>query len=301
MLVTTKKQIMQDRAIDFVLYTGLLIIFVLMIYPFLNVLAISLNEPMDTIRGNIFIIPRKFTLFTYSQVLFDKKIFNSSVISVLRTIIGTLVNVTACTVFGYILSRKDFIFRKLLTVMLIITMYTNPGIIPNYFLIRNLGLLNNFMVYIIPYFISAFSVIVARTYIEGLPESFVESAKMDGAKELTIIFRIIFPLVLPMLATIALFAAIFHWNSWMDTYLYASRNQYLSTLQFELQKIIQSTNQSAASSGAAVEAARKLGRVTTPQAVKAAISIIALIPIVAVYPFVQKYFIAGLTIGGVKE
>jgi putative aldouronate transport system permease protein len=178
-------------------------------------------------------------------------------------------------------------------------------LIPQYFLYRSLGLLNNFWVYILPHLATAFNVIIVRTYIRSQPDSFIESARIDGAGEFTIIFRIVMPLIIPVIAVVILFIAVFHWNSWFDTYIFASRNDSLSTLQFELQKRLTSAmalmEQGRLSSGQAVAQMQDTSRMTTPEAVRAAMTMITTVPIILVYPFLQRYFVAGLVIGGLKD
>jgi putative aldouronate transport system permease protein len=219
--------------------------------------------------------------------------------SVLRTITGTVIGVLCSAMFAFALSRSDFAFRRLFTIMLVITMYVGGGMIPDYILIRNLGLINNFWVYIIPGLISAFNVIVIRAYIDNIPPSLQESAKMDGANDLVIFFKIILPLCKPVLATIALFIAVGQWNSWFDTYLYARGVNWLSTLQFELMKVLDSAQSIGSNVDLYSEGLRAAKR--NPEAMKMAITVIATVPILAVYPFLQKYFVTGLTLGSVKE
>jgi putative aldouronate transport system permease protein len=201
--------------------------------------------------------------------------------------------------FAFVLSRADFVFRKFFTTLLVVTMYVGGGMIPEYILIRNLGLINNFWVYIIPWLINAFNVIVIRAYIDNIPLSLQESAKMDGANDVSIFFKIIMPLCKPVLATIALFVAVGQWNSWFDTYLYTRSIRELSTLQFELMKVLDSAQSIGSNVDLYSEGLRAAKR--NPEAMKMAITIIATVPILAVYPFLQKYFVTGLTIGAVKE
>ena len=183
-------------------------------------------------------------------------------------------------------------------------MYFNAGLIPNYLLIKDLHMLNTFQSYWVPNIISAFNLIVIRTYMKSIPESLMESAKIDGAGHFRIWWRIVMPLCKPTLAVIALFVAVGSWNSWMDTLLYNSGNQKLSTLQYELQKLLASamnagTNQGGMAGAQAI--AGQGGQVTTPLALRAAITIVSAVPILCVYPFMQRYFVTGMTIGGVKE
>jgi putative aldouronate transport system permease protein len=203
---------------------------------------------------------------------------------------------------AYVLSRKDFYFRKSFTTIVVLTMYFNAGLIPYYFLIRDLNLLNSFLVYIIPGLVSAFNLIVIRTYIHTLSESLIESAKMDGAGEFRIFVQIILPLCKPVLATVALFIAVGQWNSWFDTFLFASSTQELSTLQYELMKLLSSTMNSNSNPGLTAGMNQDSARaMITPISIRSAITIVAALPILLVYPFLQKYFVMGLQLGGVKE
>jgi len=183
-------------------------------------------------------------------------------------------------------------------------MYISAGLIPHYFLIKNLGLINNFLVYIIPGLIGAFNFIVIRTYIGTIPESLIESAKIDGAGDFRIFLRILLPLITPVLATVALFVAVGAWNSWFDTMLYASSRQELSTLQYELMKLLSSSqaqSKSAADIGAMGMAKDFASSMVTPVSIRAAITVVAAVPILIVYPFLQRHFVTGLAVGGVKE
>jgi len=284
----------------------LLFLCVVMLYPMLNTLAISFNEPLDTVRGGIYILPRKFTLYNYYVVLNMDTIYNAFYISVTKTIVIVVTNLVFTSMLAYTLSRKEYIFRKFITTVFVLTMYFNAGLIPNYLLIKNLGMINTFSVYWIPHIVSAFNLIVIRTYIKTLPESLIESARIDGAKEFRIYWQIVMPLIVPTLATIALFVAVGSWNSWFDTFLYNSGKPELSTLQYELQKLLATTmtasTRAGAPAGGAVSAAQAgSSNVSTPQSIRAAITIITAVPILFVYPFLQRYFIHGLAIGSVKE
>lgn len=288
--------------IDLVLAIFLVLVIIVTLYPFLNVLAISLNDATDTVRGGLTIFPREFTLQNYREIFSSN---NNLLIafknSVLRTLIGTIFSTFACALFAYILSKKNFIFRRGLTVMLVITMYVSGGLIPSFLINRQLGLTNSFWVYIIPALISAFNVIVIRSFIEGLPDALEESAKIDGAGELTIFFRIIMPLCKPVLATIALFIAVGQWNSWFDTYLYNSGNINLTTLQFELTKIMDNAQSVSSNDVHMLNSQQMVANRTTPESIKMAITVIATVPILVVYPFLQRYFVSGLTLGAVKS
>ncbi len=286
---------------DIIIACVMILVIVLTLYPFLNVLAISLNEAVDTAKGGLHILPRAFTLDNYIEIFTrNDQLVRAFSNSVLRTLIGTLTGVMACSILAYVISRKDFIFRRHVSTLLVMTMYVSGGLIPSYMLIRGVGLINNFWVYIIPTLLSAYNVIVIRSFIDGLPDALEESAKIDGANDFTIFIKIILPLCLPVIATVALFIAVGQWNSWFDTYLYARSNQNLTTLQYELMKILD--NASAQSGGSTVgKNDSLLQNKTAPEGIKMAITIIATVPILIVYPFLQKYFVSGLTLGAVKN
>ena len=274
------------------------------LYPFWNTVAVSFNAAADTTRGGITFRPRVFTLQNYRAVFSSGTIYNAFFISVARTVIQTITGVFFTSMLAYTLSRRDYVFRKLFTVILVLSMYINAGLIPNYFLIRSLGMINTFWVYIVPGMISAFNFIVIRTYISNLPESIIESARIDGCGDFIIFVRIILPLCLPVLATIALFIAVGAWNAWFDTMIYNSGRAYLHTLQYKLMEYLQSSQtqtKSAAAIGSMGMAQNLATSMVTPVSIRAAITVIAALPILIVYPFLQRYFITGINVGGVKE
>ena len=285
-----------------VIFMALLVCITL--YPFINTIAVSLNNGLDTIRGGIYLIPRKFSLQNYRAVFITGTIFSAFFMSVARTVLSTVLNLFLTTMLSYTISRNEYVFKKPITIIFVLTMYFNAGLIPNYFLIKGLGLTNNFLVYVIPSMVAAFNMIVIRTYIKTIPESLIESARIDGASEFRIFIQMILPLCKPCLATIGLFVAVGSWNSWFDTYLYCSSRQELSTLQYELMKLLSSATNAnsnpamAAGVGVSAQASENL---VTPISIRAAITIVAASPILFVYPFLQKYFIVGLNLGSVKE
>src|SRR5690625_4052057 len=286
---------------DLCLTLGMIFVIVITLYPFLNILAISLNNAIDTAKGGIHILPRDFTFANYVEIFSSNdRLLQAFIMSVTRTVVGTVTGIIASTMLAYTLSRKDFVFNKPVALLLVLTMFVSGGLIPDYMLIRHLGLINKFSVYILPMLINAFNVIVIRSFMDGLPDALEESAKIDGAYDFTIFTRIILPLSLPVVATISLFLAVGQWNSWFDTYLYARSNENLTTLQYELMKILD--NASASGSGGAMDShtAQYVAKQTNPQSIKMAITIIATVPILLVYPFLQKYFVTGLTLGAVK-
>ena len=296
-----KKISISDLIFDIFKWVFLVFFIAATLYPILNTVAVALNDGMDTLRGGIYLLPRQFTLDNFRAVFRRPTLMNAAYISVARTVIATLTQTFLTALLAYILSRKEFIFRVPITLLVILTMYLNAGMIPGYIWTQKLGLLNTFWVYVIPGIISAFNFLVIRTYINGLPDSFVESAKMDGAGHIRIFWSIILPLCKPVLATVALFIAVGQWNSWFDAMLFNGFNDNLSTLQYELMKLLSSVMSQGANADSMRNAAEAgNSSMVTPASVRAATTIVTAFPIVCLYPFLQKYFVSGLTIGGVK-
>lgn len=293
------KSSLSSKIFDVLNYLFMLLLMVAMIYPFWNTFAVSLNDALDSIKGGIYLFPRKFTLYNYATMFSRGTLLDAAFISVSKTLIVTILNVFLSSLAAYILSRKKFVFRKFMTIFLVLTMYVNAGLIPQFFLFQRLGLINKYWVYIVPNLIGAFNVIVIRTFMNGLPESLAESARIDGAGEFRTFVQIIMPLCKPVLATVALWVAVGTWNSWFDTFIFASRYQKLSTLQYEMMKLLSS---SMIQSGTVIPGlvGQTQSRVVTPTAIRAAMTIIAALPIIFVYPFLQKYFVQGLHLGSVK-
>lgn len=290
-----------DKIFDVCNIVFMLLLVTITLYPFLNMFALSLNDANDSVRGDIYIWPREWTLRNYQYIFSESNIFFATFISAARTIIGTIVSVFCTAMLAYTVARPEYKLKKFVSISFIFTMYFSGGLIPNYLLIKELGMLNSFWVYIIPGIIGVFNMIVIRSFIEGLPEGIMESAKMDGAGDFITFTRIVLPLTVPALATVSLFVAVYQWNSWFDVFLYNSSTPTLSTLQYELMKILSTSNTSSASSAADAYAnAQGNAAAVTPTSVRATMTIIASVPIIMVYPFLQKYFVKGMVVGGVK-
>ncbi|MEQ4304403.1 carbohydrate ABC transporter permease [Plantactinospora sp. B6F1] len=282
--------------------TFLLALAAIMLYPLLNTLAISLNDGSDAVRGGIGIWPRDFSLQNYKVVFNMHTIYQAFFISVLKTVVVVATNLFFTSMLAYALSRKEFIFRRPITLIFVLTMYFDAGLIPNYLLIKDLGMLNSFQAYWVPTIISAFNLIILRTYMKSIPDEIFESARMDGAGEFRTWWQIVMPLCKPALAVVGLFVAVGSWNSWLDTLLYNSGDPALTTLQYELQKLLASSMNAGvnvANAGGDAAAAHG-GQITTPIALRSAIAMVAAVPILFVYPFLQKHFVSGLMIGSVK-
>lgn len=292
-----------DRIFDICNIVFLVCLMIVTLYPFLNVLAVSLNSAQDSLRGGIYLLPRIWTLDNYQYVFKNSTIFHASMISVLRTIIGTVLTVFCSAMVAYTITRQDYVLRKFITIAFILTMYFNGGLIPTYLLIRDLGMIGSFQVYIWPGLIGVFNLIIIRSFIENLPDSILEAGRIDGAGDFRTFTRIVLPLTVPVLATVSLFSGVFQWNSWFDVFLYNSSYEKLSTLQYELQKILQNSNTTSGQSsmeGMISGASGAQQNLMTPLSVRATMTIVASVPIIMVYPFLQKYFVKGMMVGGVK-
>lgn len=297
--LTKKKMKMSKADIAFYTFNSIFMaVFVIVtLYPVLNTLAISFNDGLDALRGGIYLLPRKFSVKNYITVFKKDDLLVGAYISVARTVVGTALSLIACAILAFIVSRKNFLFAKQLSLFWVVTMYVNGGMIPVFLLYKGLHLTNSFWVYVIPGMVSAFNMLVIRTYMNGIPNSFEESAQLDGAGYTTIFLNIISPLCKPVYATVALFVAVYQWNSWFDVMLYNRMSDKLTTLQYELMKLLASVTSQSTSAQSMKNSTSSI----TPTSIRAAASIVTMLPIICIYPFLQQYFVSGLTLGGVKE
>ena len=278
----------------------MLLLVTVTLYPYLNQLAISLNEGMDAMMGGITVLPRKFTWENYRVVFSNPSFGDAAAITVSRVAITTVLSILVVFGAAYGLTRKGLPFKKFMTLYLMIPNYITAGTIPIYMLYRDLHLINNYMVYIIPGIFSFYNLVIVRSFLQDLPPAIEESAKIDGANEIYILFKIILPLSMPVLATVALWVAVGMWNDWTTTLLYVTEKK-LFPLQYLMMRLIK---ESELAREMAVQSAMNNTSVTaqpTPDTVKAATLIVTTLPIILVYPFLQKYFIKGVVLGAVKE
>ena len=302
MTAVTVKKSGKRRDIAFPIVNTIVLILLMFItlYPVLNTVAYSFNDGLDAVKGGIGLIPRKFSTEAYTELLQDPAVYKAFGISASKTIITTLTNLFFTSMLAYALSRREYVLKGFITTVMVMTMYVNAGLIPNYLLIsQTLGLRNTYWVYIIPTMFSCFNMIVIRTYILGLPDALVESARIDGAGDLRTFFQIILPLCLPVMATVALFVAVGAWNSWFDTYLYNGSKKDLYSMQYLLKMKLATTQSASNSANATADALQQSSKVT-PVTVRSAISVISAVPILIVYPFLQRYFVTGMALGAVK-
>lgn len=290
-----------DKLADVLIYISFGLFAFLCFFPFYYIIINTISDNTLVSAGKVLFLPQGIHFENYKQVFLIKGLFSATFISIARTLIGTAFSVLAATIIGYAFSRPEYWKRKFWYRFLIITMYFNAGIIPWYLNMRMLGLLNNFLAYILPAVCVPFFVILVKTYIESIPESLEEAAEIDGAGYLIRYVRIIMPLTRPIIATIAIFAAVGQWNSFMDTVFLMTKKE-LFTLQFILYQYLNEANYLAQQmrlnpNFVNVVASYQL----TPVAVRFTVSIITVLPILLVYPFFQKYFVKGIMIGAIKS
>jgi ABC-type sugar transport system, permease component len=282
----------------------LLLLSLLMVYPLYYIIVYSLNEGLDSLKGGLYLWPRILTFFNYEYVLGNGAIQNAYIITIGRTILGTILGliVTGITAYGF--SFKELPYRKKLMFIILIPMLFNGGIIPYYIELSKLKLVDTFWVYIIPSMFNIWNMFVMMKFFSEIPVSLREAAVMDGAGEVKILIKIILPLSKPVLAAIGLFIAVYHWNDWYSGAFYVSSTNLLP-VQTYLQRLFQADNLGLISSNSAIvaEAASRASQTSkmTATSVKMAAVVIGTLPILCVYPFVQKHFVKGMLIGSVKE
>ncbi len=272
-----------------------LVIITLCLYPLWYIFIQSLSS--GPLAVNAVAWPINFTLKNYADVFKSGDVPHAFLISVLRTSIGTACTLLACMLLGYLFSKEDMPLRKVMYRILIITMYVSGGLIPTYLVYKAYRLTNSFLVYILPAVVDAYYVILIKTYVEQLPISVEESAMIDGAGTMCIFLKIILPMSLPIVATIAIYASVGQWNSWFDNHIYAISNKKILTLQYMLYRYLQEAESivrelKERDPGAAVP--------ITPRGVRMTVTMITVVPVLCIYPFFQRYLIKGLMIGAVK-
>ena len=297
------KKVLSDYVIIIVMWVLMVTVFVTTLYPFLNSLAISLNNADNTILGGITIYPRVPTLANYRQVFTNPMIWEAYGITFARTFVGAAAGLVITGALAFGLSRKNLAGRKFYTFFCLIPMYFGGGLIPTYFLIRNMGLTNTFWVYIIPNLVNIWNMILMRSYFQSVPDALEESARIDGANYITIFFKIYWPVSTPIIATIALYFGVFHWNDWFMPNIYVT-NQDLKPMTSVLLSIVSEASfaekmAQAGANAAAIGNAAK-GKETNVRSITMATMITSILPIVIIYPFLQRFFLKGIMIGSIK-
>ena len=297
-----KIEIIKKRWKDWI-FTGvnttlLVLILVVMLYPFINQLALSLNDSTDAMQGGITFYPRVFSTKAYEFMFQNDKLLQSSLMSILRVVLGTGTGVFATALLAYIITIRDFSGRPFLRKFFIITMYFSGGLIPFYLLMVKVGLIDSFGVYIFPELFSAYHMLIMASFMQEIPYSLTESAKLDGAGVYTIFSKIIIPISVPVIAAICVFTGVKHWNAWFDVMIYNASGDY-DTLQVFLRRMLLEIE--AIENIKDQQMAKSAYSSLTSKTVRAATTMIATVPIALIYPFFQRYFVSGITMGAVKE
>ena len=293
---------MKTKIYDYLFQLLILIFFtlfvILCIYPFYYILIYSLSDPIAVTKVNMYFLPVKFTFSNYIQVLKLQGILSAFIVSILRASLGTILTVFVSSMLAYALTKQELPGRKIFYKLTIISMYLSAGLIPWYIVMINLGMKNNILVYFLPYAVSPYFLVLVKTYIEQLPHSLEESAKIDGAGFFIIFIKIIMPLSKPILAAVAVFSAVSQWNMWTDNFFLVS-NTNLQTLQLTLLNFLRQAEAIAqqAKSGALIQGVQQT---LSPMSIKMTLTMVVAIPIILVYPFMQKYFVKGIMLGAVK-
>lgn len=288
-----QNKVSESRVFDFINNFVLILIAVIIVVPLWNIVVSSFSSGRALAEGGYIFLPKEFSLENYRTVLRDSSIWAAYVISVAKTLIGVVTHVFFCSMVAYGLSKRDLRGRKFYTAMGVITMFFSGGMIPTYLLMKQLGLLDNFMVYILPQLFSYYDVVILMNFFRQVPSSLEESAKMDGAGVWKVFLRIIMPLSKPALATIALFNGVYQWNDFMTAKLYIT-DKSLYPVQMKLYEIIVQQQTQSMNVGSFVME-------TTTKGVQLATIVITTVPIVIVYPLLQKHFVSGMMLGAVKE
>lgn len=290
-----KSQRQKDMLFDGFIYTVLFVIMLIMLYPFYYVLIASFNKGSDSLLGGVYLWPRSFTLENYKMFVDDPKWYRAFMVTVVRTVSGTALGLLLTSLVAYGLSHRDLMFSKLYFAIIIFAMYFSGGLIPYYVVLRSIGLLNSFGVYIIPSMLNTFFLLIAISFFREIPGELKESAHIDGAGEFVIFFRIILPVSMPLLATMALFMGVGQWNSWLDS-AYFVQSENLRTLAFRMMEVINKSN----SPMDAIAAANSASAGVTSFSLQVTAMVVSIVPIICVYPFLQKYFVHGIMLGSVK-
>ncbi len=264
------------------------------LYPFIFTLSKSLSTQAAIIKDVYYLYPKEVTFAAYQRVLSGKQLYVTYANTIFRTVVGTVLTLIVTAMYAYPLSRKTMPHKNFFMKYTIITMLFSGGTIPIYIVINKLHLLNNRAVYILPMLVTAYNVIIMKSFFQSIPDGVVESAKVDGASEFTILFKIILPLSKAVLATVGLWVAVAHWNSWFDSMLYID-DKSKQVVQLYLQQIVQKGLTNDLGDGMSNDI-----NVQTADTIKSATIMVTVLPILCVYPFIQKYFISGVMLGSVK-
>ena len=294
------KRSIGERVFEVINIIAMIFLSIITIYPYLNQLALSFNEGLDSMRGGITIFPRAFTLENYAAVLGNDKVIRAATLTVLRVIVHGVLTLFVTYSAAYGLSRRGLPYRKWITLFFMIPAYVTAGTIPLYITLRSYGMINSYALYIFLGLFTFYNMVIFRSFLQDIPYEIEESARIDGANDFIIMFKIMMPMSLPVIATVALWVMVGDWNDWTTSLMYVT-DESKYTLQYLMMRLIKEAdmaNEIAMQNSTVIGASE--GPQMTSESVKAATLICTTIPIIMVYPFLQKYFIKGVTLGGVK-
>ncbi|MBG9587039.1 carbohydrate ABC transporter permease [Cytobacillus firmus] len=287
----------EDKVFDIINVFLVAIILILVVYPLYFIVIASFSDPNMIYDGKVWLLPKELTFEGYERIFQDSKIWLGYKNSIVYTVVGTIVNVSFTLMAAYALSRKDLYGRNVIMFLFLMTMFFSGGLIPTYLVVKNLGLLNTMWALILPKAVAVWNVIVAKTFFEtSIPNELLEAAKMDGCSDAKFFWKIVLPLSKPIVAVMVLFYAVGHWNSYFDALIYLN-NENLYPLQLILRNIL-IQNEASTMMISDLESLAAKQRVS--ELIKYGVIIVASIPLLIVYPFVQKYFVKGVMIGGIK-
>ncbi|MCU6711459.1 carbohydrate ABC transporter permease [Paenibacillus sp. J5C_2022] len=289
-----QKRSVGSRLFDIANYFIMIALIMITFYPLYYIFIVSISDGYAVMKGSVHFWPTGVNLDTYRLILADPFVVRAYLNTIIYTLVGTIVNLSCTVLCAYPLSRKEFFGRGFFTVMIVVTMFFSGGLIPSYLLVQKLGMVNTMWALIIPGAISAWNMIIMRTFFQGIPNELFESAHMDGAGELRVLARILLPLSAPIIATISMFYAVGHWNSFFPALIYLNEK-----VKYPLQVMLRNM----VIEGDMTTQTQELGGAyayVTATNIKFAVIIIVILPIVMVYPFIQKYFIKGVMIGSLK-
>ncbi|MGI5894716.1 MAG: carbohydrate ABC transporter permease [Candidatus Merdivicinus sp.] len=296
-----KSNSISGRIFDICNYVLMTLIGFIMLYPFWNAMVLSFNEGFDTLRGGVYFWPRVWSFESYEAVFEEGSIGGAYLVTIFVTVVGTLFTILGCGLAAYALSRKTLPFRRAIMFYIFFTNVFGGGLIPTYLLYRNIGILDTLWVYILPGVFSFYNILIMKSYfMTSIPESLGESATLDGASELRIFLSIYLPLSKPIIATVALFAAVGRWNDWF-TGMYYIQNENLVVLGTLLKKLTSEISFTSTNPEQMTAEQQQMVQRITPESFKMAVLMLTTLPILFVYPFIQKYFVKGVMIGSIKE
>ena len=296
------KPTLSDRIFDIVNVIVMLILLVIFVWPLWFVVIASVSNPNEVWLGNVILWPKGFTLLSYEELINYSRIWTGYANTIFYTVVGTALNLVMTVCAAYPLSKRKFMARNFFMIMLMITMYFGGGLIPTYLVVNSLGLLNTRWAMIVPSACSVYNVLVTRTYFRSsIPEALQEAATLDGANALQYLIRIVLPLSKPILAVVGLYYAVGHWNDFYTALIYIT-NEELLPLQSFLRDILMSNKMTMSTASLqGMDAATAEARMQLAQTLKYSVIIVSTVPVLCVYPLIQKYFVKGVMIGSIKE